>query len=207
ICYDFPIEPMLDVSRVNIQADRVHNGDGGVGPYTGDSVKVAVVDDGIDYSHPRLPSVDSVNEKDFSTDDCQGPGNRCTRGHGTFVAGVIFTQPDQGDGYVGIAYDANVVNAKVATSWPDTGCPYAGHCPPEQGCSYPLSPGWSRELEAFMWAAVPSVQETRPEADVINYSRGKFFEDDQENDTRVDHVSALNVDWVIHASGASFAHS
>ncbi|MCC7290870.1 MAG: S8 family peptidase [Phycisphaerales bacterium] len=206
VSYDFETVPMLDVSRVNIEADRVHNGEGGVGPYTGDGVKVAIVDDGIDYAHPRLPSATSCNEEDFSTENesCKDPGNNCTYGHGTAVAGVAFTQPDEEDDYVGIAYNATLVNAKIGTSFQicDEGCPPSG-CQGEYGGN-----NWTVTMAAFEWAVVPHPPATCPLADVINYSRGAgLFPNQEDTDTNQDHVSALNVDWIVYTSGARFVHS
>ncbi|EIK98294.1 subtilisin-like protease [Pseudomonas sp. M47T1] len=52
--------------------------------YTGDGVSVAVLDTGIDASHPAFAGIELI-EKDFS-----GSGNGDAQGHGTHCAGTIF---------------------------------------------------------------------------------------------------------------------
>ena len=52
--------------------------------YTGDGVSVAVLDTGIDASHPAFSGMELI-EKDFS-----GSGNGDVEGHGTHCAGTIF---------------------------------------------------------------------------------------------------------------------
>lgn len=47
-----------DLSIPDIRADRVHQGDGLVMPYTGEDVIIGIIDSGIDFTHP-----------DFSTED------------------------------------------------------------------------------------------------------------------------------------------
>jgi subtilisin family serine protease len=53
-------------------------------PYTGEGVSVAVLDTGIDASHPAFSGMDLI-EKDFT-----GSGNGDVQGHGTHCAGTIF---------------------------------------------------------------------------------------------------------------------
>jgi subtilisin family serine protease len=53
-------------------------------PFTGDGVVVAVLDTGIDRSHPAFAGVDII-QKDFS-----GSGDGDRHGHGTHCAGTIF---------------------------------------------------------------------------------------------------------------------
>jgi subtilisin family serine protease len=53
-------------------------------PFTGDGIIVAVLDTGIDRSHPAFTGMQLV-EKDFT-----GGGNGDTHGHGTHCAGTIF---------------------------------------------------------------------------------------------------------------------
>lgn len=53
-------------------------------PYTGDGIVVAVLDTGIDASHPAFAGVDLV-QKDFT-----GEGDGDVDGHGTHCAGTIF---------------------------------------------------------------------------------------------------------------------
>lgn len=58
--------------------------------FTGDGVTVAVLDTGIDASHPAFAGVD-IEQRDFSGD---GDGDR--QGHGTHCAGTIFGQDVDG---------------------------------------------------------------------------------------------------------------
>jgi len=65
-------------------------------PFTGNNVIVAVLDTGIDKSHPAFTGVDIV-EKDFS-----GSGNGDRHGHGTHCAATIFGRDVDGK-RIGIA--------------------------------------------------------------------------------------------------------
>ncbi len=65
-------------------------------PFTGDGVVVAVLDTGIDKSHPAFAGVDII-EKDFS-----GSGDGDRHGHGTHCAGTIFGRDVNGK-RIGIA--------------------------------------------------------------------------------------------------------
>lgn len=75
---------------------------------TGDGVRVAVLDTGIDYTHPDLASNygggwDFVNDDSYPMDD---------EGHGTHVAGII-AAADNTFGTIGVAPDATVIAVKV----------------------------------------------------------------------------------------------
>lgn len=67
---------------------------------TGDGVVVAVLDTGIDKSHPAFSGVD-ITEEDFS-----GSGNGDLQGHGSHCAGTIFGR-DVGGTRIGIARGVN----------------------------------------------------------------------------------------------------
>src|SRR6202011_3992160 len=82
---------------------------------TGAGVTVAVLDSGVDFSHPDLSGhVIAVNVNLTATGPTDGFG------HGTHVAGVIAGQDSSG-AYVGIAPGADVVSVKVSD---DTGVTY-----------------------------------------------------------------------------------
>jgi len=77
--------------------------------YTGDGVKVAVVDSGVNSSHPDLAGK-IVAERDFSGSGSPTDGI----GHGTFVASEILGTGAASDGtYAGVAPDATLINARV----------------------------------------------------------------------------------------------
>jgi subtilisin family serine protease len=65
-------------------------------PYTGNGVVVAVLDTGIDSSHPAFSGVELV-QRDFT-----GEGNGDEHGHGTHCAGTIFGR-DVGGMRIGVA--------------------------------------------------------------------------------------------------------
>jgi subtilisin family serine protease len=82
---------------------------------TGAGVTVAVIDSGVDFSHPDLNGhVIAVNVNQLANSPTDGYG------HGTHVAGVIAGQDAAGQ-YVGIAPGANVVSVKVSD---DSGATY-----------------------------------------------------------------------------------
>lgn len=83
---------------------------------TGSDVVVAVVDSGVDYSHPDLQArmvagFDFVNRDDDPVDD---------NGHGTHVAGIVAAEPDNGTGVAGVSWGARVMPLKA--------------CPEDDGC-------------------------------------------------------------------------
>lgn len=74
-------------------------------------VKVAVIDSGIDYSHPEFAGrvVTGISYVGTSW-------KRDTDGHGTFVAGEIAANPSNGVGIAGLAFNAELLIAKVVES-------------------------------------------------------------------------------------------
>ena len=66
-------------------------------PFTGKGIVVAVLDTGIDASHPAFSGI-SISQKDFT-----GEGDGDQHGHGTHCAGTIFGRPTAGSARIGIA--------------------------------------------------------------------------------------------------------
>ncbi|HEX5596871.1 MAG TPA: S8 family serine peptidase [Micromonosporaceae bacterium] len=76
---------------------------------TGAGVTVAVLDSGIDSTHPDLAGA-VVQEANFTNDDTTTD----EAGHGTHVAGTVAGTGQASDGrYRGIAYEADLLNGKV----------------------------------------------------------------------------------------------
>jgi subtilase family protein len=71
-------------------------------------VKVAVIDSGIDYGHPEFAGR-IIAGKSF----VGGSWKHDTDGHGTFVAGLIAADPSNGQGIAGMAFNAQLLIAKV----------------------------------------------------------------------------------------------
>ncbi|NRP56742.1 MULTISPECIES: S8 family serine peptidase [unclassified Marinobacterium] len=91
--------------------------------YTGAGIKVGVVDDGIDVTHPDL--IDNLDfalayDTQFDTRDGSpkypyligSPDN-----HGTLVAGIIGAVANNETGLVGSAYDVDLVSTRVKWTW------------------------------------------------------------------------------------------
>ena len=96
-------------------------------PPTLASVRVAVVDSGIDLDHPEFAGRISLQQSFVGGDVTD------KQGHGTFVAGIIAADADNGAGIAGIAFPAQLLVAKVVR--PD------GTIPP------------AAEAKAIRWAA------------------------------------------------------
>ncbi|MER6447140.1 type VII secretion-associated serine protease mycosin [Streptomyces venezuelae] len=76
---------------------------------SGNSVRVAVIDTGVDRANPQLSAaIDTGAGKDF-VDPKGGDGTTDTVGHGTKVAGLIAARPQQGTGFVGLAPDSTII--------------------------------------------------------------------------------------------------
>jgi subtilisin family serine protease len=95
-----PVIPMKLIAPVEVQdaaqpaADAVTWGVKAVGadtsPFSGDGIAVAVLDTGIDASHPAFAGVDII-QRDFT-----GEGDGDQDGHGTHCAGTIFGRDTDG---------------------------------------------------------------------------------------------------------------
>jgi PKD repeat protein len=108
------IEDDLTVYAVDAELDRcwgverIGAGTVHAGGNKGAGVKVAIIDSGIDYTHPDLNAnyvdgYDFVNGDDDPMDD---------HGHGTHCSGIVAAE-DNGTGAVGVAPDADLYGLKV----------------------------------------------------------------------------------------------
>ncbi len=78
---------------------------------TGDpNVVVAVIDSGVDLTHPDLVGVDVVDPRNEIWNNTDVTDDA---GHGTHVAGTIFAQTDNGEGIAGIAPTSSLMPIKV----------------------------------------------------------------------------------------------
>jgi len=101
---DLPVQAYLNTSVPHIQGPKVW--DEG---FKGTGIKVAVVDTGIDPTHPdfagRIIATKSFIGGDSAVDD---------NGHGTHVAGIVLGSGAKSNGkYVGVAPEAHLYAAKV----------------------------------------------------------------------------------------------
>jgi len=85
---------------------------------TGSGAVVAVIDTGIDLTHPDLaenllsaPDADFVSDRDCSKNRTCGPEDE--NGHGTHVAGIIAAVTNNGTGVAGVAPDAKLLPVRV----------------------------------------------------------------------------------------------
>lgn len=108
------VEPDIEVYAIDAELDNTWGvkriGAGAVhdGGNKGNGVKVAVIDSGVDYTHPDLDAnyaggYDFVNGDNDPMDD---------NGHGTHVAGTIAAE-DNGIGVIGVAPEARIYALKV----------------------------------------------------------------------------------------------
>ena len=78
------------------------------------SVLVAVVDTGVDYTHPDLVGrIDTVNDYDFVNGDADAMDDN---GHGTHVSGIIAATQDNGIGGTGVAPGCRILPVKVLSA-------------------------------------------------------------------------------------------
>ena len=81
--------------------------------YSGQGVRVGVVDDGVEYTHPDLlGTYDTTTDWDPASNDSNAfPGS--SDRHGTAVAGLIGADNDNGLGGVGVAYDSTLTGYRI----------------------------------------------------------------------------------------------
>jgi subtilisin family serine protease len=77
---------------------------------TGAGSTIAVIDTGIDTSHPDLQNVDTTNSAAIIDGDITTGDGGWVHWHGTYVAGIAAAQ---GEGIIGTAPDADILNLRV----------------------------------------------------------------------------------------------
>ncbi|MEV7192683.1 S8 family peptidase [Streptomyces sp. NPDC093510] len=110
---DAKVRPALDKSVPQIGAPTMWRAG-----YTGKGVKVAVLDTGVDQTHPDLKNVE-VAEKNFTE---SAPDAKDRMGHGTHVASTLAGSGAKSGGkYKGVAPDVQVLDGKVISEVEGTG--------------------------------------------------------------------------------------
>lgn len=103
-----------DPGLLDLNVTEVWESTGGGATYTGAGVRIAIIDDGVDNSHPDLDNnYDATSDYDFIDSDTDA-SPLSTNGHGTAVAGIIAAE-NNGSGAVGVAYDATIFGSRVTT--------------------------------------------------------------------------------------------
>ncbi|MFF8653195.1 S8 family peptidase [Streptomyces huasconensis] len=110
---DAKVRPALDKSVPQIGAPTMWKAG-----YTGKGVKVAVLDTGVDQTHPDLKNVE-VAEKNFTE---SAPDAKDRMGHGTHVASTLAGSGAKSGGkYKGVAPDVQLLDGKVISEVEGTG--------------------------------------------------------------------------------------
>ncbi|MET8150224.1 S8 family serine peptidase, partial [Actinoplanes sp. NPDC005259] len=147
---------------------------------TGDGVRVAVIDSGVDAGHPQLRDRVAAG-RDFLHGEPDGRQD-CV-GHGTAVASIIAATPAEGAGPRGLAPGATIVPIRVSEQTDTDGGGQSG--------GEPADPG--RFADAIDWAVGPG------DADVINMSLVMADDDGRVRDAVARAVAAGVV--VVAAAG------
>ncbi|MEA2464975.1 MAG: hypothetical protein QOJ98_2722 [Acidobacteriota bacterium] len=162
-------EPFLVKSVPHIRADQAWSQRG----TRGKGVTVAVIDTGVDYTHPAFGGTFGAGSKviggwDFVNDDADPIDDY---GHGTHVAGIIAAD---GGGLVGVAPDASIVAYKVIDS---------------NGF------GTESDIIAAIERTVDPDQDNDPSdhIDIANASLGSFAQEDDPTATAVENANAAGV--------------
>ena len=88
---------------------------------------IAIVDTGVDVTHPDLSGGKVVRQRCFVTfpttsPQTSGPFATDTDGHGTNVAGIADADTNNGFGFAGVAYDAPLLAYRIFPTTPSAGC-------------------------------------------------------------------------------------
>ncbi|WP_186315646.1 S8 family serine peptidase [Catellatospora sichuanensis] len=151
---DQPVRAFTDVSVPLVGATEVWQREDATGtPAKGKGVTVAVIDSGVDYSHPDLgggmgDGFKVVGGYDFVNGDADPMDDN---GHGTHVAGIIAGKAAAAGGVTGVAPEANLLAYKAMNEWGE---------------------GYTSDIVASIEAAADPANPHR--ADVINMSLGGY---------------------------------
>lgn len=84
---------------------------------TGSGMTIAIVDSGVDLTHPDLAAnVDADRDADFVDGKSDTDGAQDTSGHGTHIAGIAAAVTDNGVGVAGVAPHARILPVRVLGS-------------------------------------------------------------------------------------------
>lgn len=81
-----------------------------------ESVKVGVIDTGIDSSHPDLIGVVNENLSKSFVASSNGTALQDNIGHGTHVAGIIGATPNDGSYVAGVCWDVTLISLKIVNN-------------------------------------------------------------------------------------------
>ncbi len=83
---------------------------------TGSGIKVAIIDEGVDLTHPDL-TPNLLSGYDATGNNSNGAPNETTNdGHGTSCAGIIASVANNTEGTVGVAYNTKIIPVRIAYS-------------------------------------------------------------------------------------------
>lgn len=138
----------------------------------GGGFAVAVLDSGVDYTHPDLKT--SVeNFYDFANKDSDSMDDE---GHGTKVAGIIGAQGNNGIGVAGVAWDSSVWAFKVCRALPEFHCSQAAVAAGIKAAAFGgakiinMSFGWEKEKWEIY---INSKGQIGPVEKAIQYAKAK----------------------------------
>lgn len=85
---------------------------GGTGGVRGTGIRIGIVDDGLQTTHPDLSNIDTVNDKDWNNND-NDPNPEDDDNHGTAVAGVAGAAGNNSQGVSGVAPSSTLVGMRL----------------------------------------------------------------------------------------------
>ncbi len=125
-----PFAPVANLGGNNWNLDQVNAPEVWAQGYTGQGITVAVIDSGVDYTHPDLDGNIWINTREIAGNGIDDDGNGFIddirgwdfvqrdntptdpNGHGTHVAGTIAAE-NNGFGATGVAYNARIMPVRV----------------------------------------------------------------------------------------------